>query len=121
MKSLTRIILASWIVAGSLQLNADDAVTIAVRPRVTNIGGTAELKVLVSRNEANRKLLWEIDGPNFYRSSEVQLDGASAPRSYLFRVHNLPSGEFEVRATVKRNDESTAADRSDLRVIGPEW
>ena len=120
MKSLGALIVMLWVVTGSMQLKADDAVTIAVSPRVTNMGGTAQLKVLVSRNEANRTLLWEIDGPSFYRSSEIQLDGAAAPRSYFFRVRDLPTGEFEVRATVKRNDQSTSVAESDLRVIGPE-
>jgi hypothetical protein len=29
----------------------------------------------------NRVLMWEIDGVNYYRSSTMQLDGASSPRS----------------------------------------
>jgi hypothetical protein len=48
----------------------------------------------------NRVLLWEVDGPNYYRSSELQLDGAAAPRSYVFLVRDLPAGQFEIRATV---------------------
>ena len=108
------------VAAGSMHAKAENAITIAVRPRVTTIGSTAQLTVVVPRNEANRTLIWEVDGPSFYRSSEFQLDGASAPRSYVFWVHDLPSGDFEVRATVKRNDDSTSVDRSDLRVLGPE-
>ncbi len=62
--------------------------------------------------------MWEVDGPNYYRSSSLQLDGASAPRSYFFMVRELPAGEFDVRATVKRNDSTVAMDRSAIKVIG---
>ena len=48
------------------------------------------LKVLVSRNEKNRMLVWEVDGPNYYRSSSMTLDGAAAARSYFFMVKELP-------------------------------
>jgi hypothetical protein len=110
---------AAGILAGSLHLNADEAISITVRPSVTSFRGNAQLKVLVSRNEQNRTLVWEVDGPNYYRSSSIPLDGAAAARSYFFVVKDLPGGEFDVRATVKRNDSSAVADRSTLKVIGP--
>ena len=110
--------LVAGIFAGSMQLSADEAISITVRPAVTTFGGDAQLKVLVSRNEKNRILLWEVDGPNYYRSSSVQLDGAASPRSYFFMVKDLPAGEFDVRATVRRNDSSAAMDRSSIMVVG---
>jgi hypothetical protein len=48
----------------------------------------------------------------------MELDGAASPRSYFFTVRDLPSGSFEVRATVRRNDNSEAVDRSRIRVVG---
>jgi hypothetical protein len=108
---------AAGILAGAT-ISADEAISIAVRPSVTTYGGSAQLKVLVARDGKNRTLKWEVDGPNYYRSSEIDLDGASAPRSYFFLMRDLPGGEFEVRATVRRSDNSTVVDRSALRVIG---
>jgi hypothetical protein len=110
--------MAAGILLGSIHTNADEAVSITVRPAVTTYRGSAQLKVLVARDEKNRSLEWEIDGPNYYRSSSIDLDGAAAPRSYFFIVRELPSGEFEVRATVTRSDESTVVDRSTIRVVG---
>jgi hypothetical protein len=110
--------MAAGILVGSIQTSADEAVSITVRPAVTTYRGSAQLKVLVARDDKNRSLQWEIDGPNYYRSSSIELNGAAAPRSYVFVVRELPAGEFEVRATVTRNDESTAVDRSMIRVVG---
>ncbi len=111
MKRYFGVAVVAGILAGSMQMSADEAISITVRPAVASYRGSAQLKVLVSRNERNRMLVWEVDGPNFYRSSSIALDGAASPRSYFFMVKDLPGGEFDVRATVKRND-SSAADGS---------
>ena len=119
MKRYSGLAVAAGVLVGSLHLNADEAISITVRPAVTSFGGSAQLKVLVARDEKNRSLVWEVDGPHYYRSSSIDLDGAAAARSYLFVVKDLPGGEFEVRATVRRNDSSAAVDRSTIKVIGP--
>jgi len=118
MRRLFGVALAAGILAGAIQSNADEAVSITVRPAVASYGGNAQLKVLVARDDKNRTLVWEVDGPNYYRSSALQLDGASAPRSYVFVVRDLPGGEFDVRATLKRMDSSTVVDRSSIKVVG---
>jgi len=118
MKRYFGLALAAGVLAGSMQMSADEAISITVRPAVTSYRGNAQLKVLVSRNEKNRVLVWEVDGPNYYRSSSIALDGAASPRSYFFMVKDLPGGEFDVRASVKRNDSSVATDRSSIKVVG---
>ena len=118
MKRYFGLVVALGVLAGSMQMSADEAISITVRPAVTSFRGNAMLKVLVSRNEKNRVLVWEVDGPNYYRSSSMPLEGAAAARSYVFMVKDLPAGEFDVRATVKRNDSSTVVDRSSIKVIG---
>ena len=110
--------LAVGVLAGSMVSSADEAISITLRPAVAMFRGNAQLKVLVTRDEKNRALVWEIDGPNYYRSSSIELSGAAAPRSYQFLLRDLPPGEFEVRATVRRNDRTAATDRRSLRVIG---
>jgi hypothetical protein len=118
MKGYFGVILAAGVLAGSMQMSADEAISITVRPAVTSYRGSAQLKVLVSRDEKNRVLVWEVDGPNYYRSSSIALAGAASPRSYFFMVKDLPAGEFDVRATVRRNDSSAAMDRSSIKVVG---
>jgi hypothetical protein len=110
--------LAAAVLGGSIQTSADEPISITIRPLVANFGGTARVKVLVARNDANRSLIWEMDGPNYYRSSAMQLDGASSPRTYFFLAKNLPSGEFEIRVTVRRTDNSVLMDRGMIRVVG---
>jgi hypothetical protein len=113
-----RFAIVAGVLAGAMQTAADEAISITVRPTIVMYPGNAQLKVLVARDEKNRELVLEVDGPSYYRSSSMDLSGASAPRSYQFMTQNLPSGEFEVRATVRRNDRSAASDRRTLKVIG---
>lgn len=118
MRRYFALAVAAGCLTGSMHTSADEAITISVRPAVTSYRGSAQLKVLVSRHEKNRALVWEVDGPNYYRSSSILLDGAASPRSYVFVVKDLPSGEFDVRATVRRNDNSVVVDRSSIKVVG---
>ena len=72
MKRYFRLILLTGCMAGSSQMiSAIAPVSIAVRPAVTVSRGTAQLKILVERNDRNRLLKWEVDGPSYYRSSQT--------------------------------------------------
>jgi hypothetical protein len=118
MQPFFRVALATAVLAASMQTSADEAISMTVRPKIAPYRGNAQVRVLVSRDDKNRTRVWEVDGPNYYRSSSVELHGAMAPRSHFFLARDLPSGEFEVRATVRRNDRSTARVVSTLRVVG---
>jgi len=106
------------VVGGALPLNAGEAVTVSVYPAVAVARGEAHLTILVERNDQNRALNWEVDGPNYYRSSTAQLDGAESPRSFVFYVKDLAAGAYQVRATVRRSNNSEAVALTQLRVIG---
>jgi hypothetical protein len=102
---------------GAIPLNADEPITISVWPSIAVARGNAELKVLIQRNDANRTLSWEVDGPDYYRSSTMPLEGASAPKSWFFFVRDLPEGVFDVRATVRRNNNSESVALTKITVM----
>lgn len=103
---------------GPMQTNAEQAISISVKPAVTGYRGTVRLRVLVARDEGNRSLRWEVDGPDYFRASQRALDGAAAARTHEFLLRDLPAGQFEVRAIVTRRDRSSAMDSRTLRVVG---
>jgi hypothetical protein len=98
-------------------LNADQPITVSVWPSIAVARGNAQLKVFIQPNDANRTLSWEVDGPDYYRSSTMQLEGALAPKSWFFFVRDLPEGEFDVRARVKRNNNSESVALSKITVM----
>jgi len=109
------VIFGSLIATGPL--NATEAISVTVWPTVTVAHGAAQVKVLLERNDENRSLTWEVDGPEYYRSSTQSLEGSAAPKSWFFLVRDLPEGEFDVRATVKRTNDSEAVALSKIIVI----
>lgn len=117
MERYVRLLLLIGIVTSAPMVVADAPITIAVRPAVTVARATAQLKVLVERDERNRVLQWEVDGPNYYRSSSIDLDGSSAPRSWFFWVKDIPEGDYDVRVTVKRDDKSNSMAVSTIKVL----
>src|SRR5205085_6655178 len=117
-----RYIFAAAILLGAVSsaapLNANESITVSVYPTVAVARGEAQLRIFIERNDQNRALNWEVDGPNYYRSSTAQLDGADSPRSWFFFVKDLQPGSYQVRAVVKRNNNSESVASTQMRVIG---
>ena len=105
-------------ISSAAPLKADEPITVTIYPAVAVARGEARLMILVQRNDENRMLNWEVDGPNYYRSSTAQLEGADSPRSWFFAVKDLTPGTYEIRATVKRSNNSESVALTQMRVIG---
>ena len=113
-----RLILVGMLLCSSTQLGADKAVSISVTPAVATEHGIARVKLVIARDVRNRTLKWEVEGPAYYRSSQLELHGSDSPRAYFFTMRNLPVGPLELRASVRRDDESVATSRSSMIVLG---
>lgn len=96
-------VLAGLALAGT-QAGAGDAVAIKVNPQVTYAPANLFVRARVEARAGNRRLEVSAESLNFYRSSEVQLDGEYAPRVLFFQLNGLPEGDYAVRATVRGAD-----------------
>ncbi len=56
------------------------------------------VRAYVEANPANRAIAVVAESDDFYRSSEIQLDGERAPRTNRFEFRSLPSGTYHVKA-----------------------
>jgi hypothetical protein len=115
---MTRLLLGVLLVSCTALVQAVQPVAVSVYPTVASVHTSTRVLVRVDSHEMNRKLVWEIDGADYYRSSTIQLDGESAPRSFSFMLHNVPAGEYQVRATVVRNNNSSSVAQTILAVVG---
>jgi hypothetical protein len=52
--------------------------------------------VFVEKHPDNRILRVSVDGENFYRSSDIPLEGTEAPRTHEVLWRDLPAGEYQV-------------------------
>ena len=83
-----------------------------VSPSVSRAPAAVRVRVLVNAAPEDRTLRVVAESDTFYRSSEVQLDGADSDGVNTFEFRDLPSGLYQVtgvlvnahgaRATVSR-------------------
>lgn len=75
-------------------------VTIDLKPTALMQGHDLRATVKVMPDDNNRLLAVVIDAPTFYASTERELMGAGAPRTYTFKWEKLPPGQYTVEAVV---------------------
>lgn len=103
----TRVTLAALTIIGMLfasgAAGASEKLTLRVTPNVSSAPSTVIVKAIVAKNSDNRWLHIEADSGEFFRSSEIQLDGDKAPLVTEIRLPNLPGGEYNVVAVLRNN------------------
>jgi len=92
------------LLAGAVSYGADAPVTLAVRPTVVFAGRDVRTTVRTPRDARNRELRIVVEAPDYYASSDVQLDGDGAPAIHQFTWKDMPSGAYRVEAILTRED-----------------
>ena len=92
---------------------AEERLTLRVSPAVAFAPANLVVRTTVEPDPSNRSMEIIAESSEFYRSSEIQLDGESGPRTSVFQFRSLPSGEYMVKAILKGagGRELAAADR----------
>lgn len=84
----------------ALSSDAGDRLAMRVSPKMSLEPAFVTVRAVVEANPENRLLEIIAESPDFYRSSSIQLDGASAPRLNIFELKNLPTGTYEVTSVL---------------------
>jgi hypothetical protein len=82
----------------TLPIGAGERITVRVSPAVAFAPANLIVRAMIEADEQNRAVQIIAESADFYRSSEIQLEGARAPRTSTFEFHSLPPGTYEVRA-----------------------
>jgi hypothetical protein len=77
-------------------LDGSEPLRMRVSPLVAMAPGFLTVRVSVEAAAENRILQVVAESPDFYRSSQIQLDGAQAAPIAVFEFRNLPSGLYQV-------------------------
>ena len=88
------------LVLAAPKLNGRETLRLKVTPADSMAPGYVTVRVNVESAAENRRLRIVAESDNFYRSSEVDLDGANAPPTSVFEFRNLPTGLYEVTGTL---------------------
>jgi hypothetical protein len=111
-------LLGILLLTSILPLDAGARMTLKVSPAVAFAPANMIVRTMIEANAQNRAVAIVAESPEFYRSSEIQLDGEHAPRTTTFEFRSLPPGAYEVTATLIGSDGSALATvRRQMNVI----
>lgn len=109
---------------GSLALAPDPGaaggnIDIRVSPAVSMEPAFLRIQTRVDPDAANRALVVTVGSGDFFRSSEIALEGDNAPRTSTIEYRNVPAGVYEISAVLAGADgRPRAVVHRTLRVIG---
>jgi hypothetical protein len=81
--------------------DAGERISLRVTPAVSLAPANLLVRATVESNKENRSIEIIAESDDFYRSSEVALDGDRAPRITVMHFNSVPGGNYEVRVVVK--------------------
>ncbi len=88
----TATLLCTCLVLAS-PVNSGDFLAMRVS---TSAPGALIVHFIVKRDADNRALAVTAEAPDFYRSSQIPLEGDRAPSATVFHLRGLPASVFEV-------------------------
>ena len=89
-----------------------------VSPAVSFAPANLVIRAMVAADDQNRFIEITAESDDFYRSSEIQLEGDRAARTTTFEFRSLPQGTYEVRAKLFGADgQQRATVRQQVNVI----
>lgn len=95
-----------------------ERLTLRVSPAVAFAPANLVVRATILADESNRTVQIIAESEEFYRSSEIQLEGDHAPRTTQFEFRSLPQGSYEVRAVLRGSrGEQRAIVRQQINVI----
>ena len=97
---------------------AKEIVEIRVRGHYFAAPATVSFVVAVEPGERNYALLVEADGEDYYRASEIELDGDKEKRLHAIEFKSLPAGEYILRAQVRSKTGIIGRAEAELVVTG---
>ena len=96
----TALGIVAVIVLTVLPVDGGEPLKLAVTPAQSFAPATVRIRARIEPSDRNRTLTIVADGAEFYRSSEIQLDGDQAPKTVELRFTDVPSGDYEVYAVL---------------------
>ena len=106
------------IMAATMPAGAGERMTIKVSPAVAFAPANLVVRTTVEADADNRSIEIVAESSDFYRSSEIQLEGDKAARTTTFEFRSLPPGTYEVRARLFGTDgQARAAARQQVNVM----
>jgi hypothetical protein len=106
------------VLLAALPATAGERLALRVSPAMAFAPANLVVGATIEAERDNRAIEVIAESSEFYRSSEISLEGQNAPRVNVFEFRSVPSGEYEIRAVLKgAGNQTLALTRDHMRVI----
>ena len=96
-----RVVLFGFVIFAFTSAGAaGDKLSVKVSPAVAFAPANLTIRTIVETDPENHAVKIAAESPEFYRSSEITLEGDRAPRTTTFEFRGLPTGSYEIKATL---------------------
>jgi hypothetical protein len=90
-----------------------------VAPSVSFAPANLVVRTTVEADANNRAIEVVAESADFYRSSQIELDGDKAPLAIAIEFRSLPSGKYDVKATLIGNSgQLVGLVRREVNILG---
>src|SRR5262245_58260112 len=91
--------------------------SVRITPAVAFAPTSIHVYATLESNDDNRSLQVSIDSADYYRSSQVQLEGGRAPRVVNFEFRDVPDGDYKVMVRLVRSGGEPAVVSGSVRLV----
>ncbi len=100
MKTLAAIGLLLFTAATSIDVKSNQRLSVKVSPAVAIAPAMLTIRATVEPDDNNRALEISVGSDGYERISEVPLEGKNSQRVTVVELRGIPTGFYEVRATL---------------------
>jgi hypothetical protein len=113
-----KMLLAGLLALPAISSGAEERLTMRVSPAVAYAPANLIVRTSVAADSANRSMEIIAESDDFYRSSEIQIDGERAAKTTQIEFRSVPGGAYSVTAILKgANGRARASARAQVRVM----
>ena len=80
--------------------SGNDSLHMSVSPAQSMAPANLLIRVSIEPNAINRTVFVEAESDDYYRSSEVALEGEDGPRTVVLQFRSVPGGHYQIRGSV---------------------
>jgi hypothetical protein len=93
---LRLLLLVTSVLVWSMPISGRDPLQLQISPTVSRAPAFLTVRATIDPSDDNRALQITAESIDFFRSSEVSLDGANSSPLSVFEFRNLPTGTYQV-------------------------
>src|SRR5688572_1837214 len=113
-----KMFLIGFLALGAMPSSANEALHLRVSPAMAVEPAWITVQASIEPDASNRALYVVIDSEEYFRSSQMSLEGDKASRTNVIRYRNVPAGRYEVTVVlVGRDGRERATQRQSITVV----